>query len=106
MSDRAIRPPARQLDEFEELVYEYTTRMGLGNEEVRPYLTQRRTLHSNPSANTNTRLNSTGMSTRAIATSASNPQRAGHPPKSPSSSPSARHSVTTWETYMGDAQRP
>jgi hypothetical protein len=24
------------MDEFEELVYEYTTRMGLGNEEVRP----------------------------------------------------------------------
>jgi hypothetical protein len=35
MSDEGIRPPARKLDEFEELVYEYTSRMGLGNEEVR-----------------------------------------------------------------------
>lgn len=35
MSEHAIKPPARQMDEFEELVYEYTTRMGLGNEEVR-----------------------------------------------------------------------
>lgn len=36
MSEHAIRPPARQMDEFEELVYEYTTRMGLGNDEVSP----------------------------------------------------------------------
>lgn len=35
MSDEGIRPPARKLDEFEELVFEYTNRMGLGNEEVR-----------------------------------------------------------------------
>lgn len=35
MSDEGIRAPARKLDEFEELVYEYTSRMGLGNEEVR-----------------------------------------------------------------------
>lgn len=34
MSEHAIGAPARKLDEFEELVYEYTTRMGLGNEEV------------------------------------------------------------------------
>ncbi|KAJ5881669.1 uncharacterized protein N7529_000341 [Penicillium soppii] len=32
MSDHAIGAPARKLDEFEELVYEYTGRMGLGNE--------------------------------------------------------------------------
>lgn len=35
MPEHAIKPPARQLDEFEELVYEYTIRMGLGSEEVR-----------------------------------------------------------------------
>lgn len=35
MSDEGIRRPARKLDEFEELVYEYTGRMGLGSEEVR-----------------------------------------------------------------------
>lgn len=35
MSDEGIRPPARKLDEFEKLVYEYTSRMGLGNDEVR-----------------------------------------------------------------------
>ena len=34
MSQNAIGAPARQLDEFEQLVYEYTARMGLGNEEV------------------------------------------------------------------------
>jgi hypothetical protein len=34
MSEAGIQRPARQLDEFEELVYEYTSRMGLGNEEV------------------------------------------------------------------------
>jgi acyl-coenzyme A thioesterase 13 len=34
MSDHAIGAPARKLDEFEELVYEYTGRMGLGNEGV------------------------------------------------------------------------
>ncbi|CAI7676850.1 unnamed protein product [Penicillium pancosmium] len=33
MSEAGIQRPARQLDEFEELVYEYTSRMGLGNEE-------------------------------------------------------------------------
>ncbi|CAI7615814.1 unnamed protein product [Penicillium glandicola] len=32
MSDNAIIAPSRKLDEFEELVYEYTGRMGLGNE--------------------------------------------------------------------------
>ena len=36
MSEHAIGAPARKLDDFEELVYEYTTRMGLGNEEVCP----------------------------------------------------------------------
>ncbi|KAJ5133341.1 Thioesterase superfamily [Penicillium atrosanguineum] len=36
MSEHAIKAPARQMDEFEELVYEYTIRMGLGSEEVRP----------------------------------------------------------------------
>lgn len=34
MSEAGIQRPARQLDEFEELVFEYTSRMGLGNEEV------------------------------------------------------------------------
>lgn len=34
MSESGIQPPARQLDEFEELVFEYTSRMGLGNDEV------------------------------------------------------------------------
>lgn len=34
MSEYTIGAPARKLDEFEELVYEYTNRMGLGNEEV------------------------------------------------------------------------
>lgn len=36
MSDEGIRAPARKLDEFEELVYNYTSRMGmgLGNDEV------------------------------------------------------------------------
>lgn len=34
MSHNAISAPPRQLDEFEQLVYEYTARMGLGNEEV------------------------------------------------------------------------
>lgn len=42
MSEHAIRPPARKLSEFEELVYEYTTRMGLGNEEVRIHAPQDR----------------------------------------------------------------
>ncbi|KOS48335.1 hypothetical protein ACN38_g753 [Penicillium nordicum] len=32
MSGNAIGAPSRKLDEFEELVYEYTARMGLGNE--------------------------------------------------------------------------
>jgi hypothetical protein len=36
MSEAGIQRPARQLDEFEELVFEYTSRMGLGNEEVSP----------------------------------------------------------------------
>jgi hypothetical protein len=34
MSDHALGSPSRQLDEFEQLVYEYTGRMGLGNEGV------------------------------------------------------------------------
>lgn len=34
MSEAGIQRPARQLDDFEELVFEYTSRMGLGNEEV------------------------------------------------------------------------
>jgi hypothetical protein len=34
MSGNAISAPSRKLDEFEELVYEYTARMGLGNEGV------------------------------------------------------------------------
>jgi hypothetical protein len=34
MSDHAIAAPSRELDEFEELVFQYTGRMGLGNEEV------------------------------------------------------------------------
>jgi acyl-coenzyme A thioesterase 13 len=34
MSDHAIGSPSRKLDEFEELVYEYTSRMCLGNEGV------------------------------------------------------------------------
>lgn len=36
MSEYSIKAPERQMDEFEELVYEYSGRMGLGNEEVRP----------------------------------------------------------------------
>ncbi|KAJ5192264.1 hypothetical protein N7449_008406 [Penicillium cf. viridicatum] len=39
MSGNAIIAPSRKLDEFEELVYEYTARMGLGNEGVNPALT-------------------------------------------------------------------
>lgn len=35
MSEFGIQPPARELDEFEQLVFEYTSRMGLGNEKVR-----------------------------------------------------------------------
>lgn len=34
MPNHAIGIPSRKLDEFEELVYEYTGRMGLGNEGV------------------------------------------------------------------------
>ncbi|KAJ6154178.1 hypothetical protein N7485_012547 [Penicillium canescens] len=34
MSDHAIAAPSRKLDEFEELVFQYTGRMGHGNEEV------------------------------------------------------------------------
>jgi hypothetical protein len=34
MSDNAISAPSRKLDEFEQLVYEYTGRMGMGNEGV------------------------------------------------------------------------
>jgi hypothetical protein len=33
-ADNAISAPSRKLDEFEELVYEYTGRMGMGNEDV------------------------------------------------------------------------
>ncbi|CAG8121669.1 unnamed protein product [Penicillium salamii] len=32
MSEYTLGAPSRKLEEFEELVYEYTTRMGLGNE--------------------------------------------------------------------------
>lgn len=34
MSEPGIQPPTRKLDEFEELVFEYTSRMGLGSEQV------------------------------------------------------------------------
>lgn len=34
MPEYAIGTPSRELDEFEKLVYEYTGRMGLGNEGV------------------------------------------------------------------------
>ena len=34
MSENGISPPSRQMDEFEEMVFEYTRRMGLNNEEV------------------------------------------------------------------------
>lgn len=34
MSEYTLGAPSRKLEEFEELVYEYTTRMGLGNEGV------------------------------------------------------------------------
>ncbi|KAJ5243198.1 hypothetical protein PENSTE_c001G03079 [Penicillium steckii] len=33
MSEPGIQPPTRKLDEFEELVFEYTSRMGLGSEQ-------------------------------------------------------------------------
>ncbi|KAJ5805108.1 hypothetical protein N7474_010995 [Penicillium riverlandense] len=33
MSENGISPPSRQMDEFEEMVFEYTRRMGLNNEE-------------------------------------------------------------------------
>ncbi|KAJ5604646.1 hypothetical protein N7510_009800 [Penicillium lagena] len=33
MSEHGIRPPSRQMDEFEEMVFEYTQRMGLGSDE-------------------------------------------------------------------------
>jgi hypothetical protein len=34
MSDNAIGAPSRELDEFEQLVYEYAGRMGVGSEGV------------------------------------------------------------------------
>lgn len=48
MSGNAIGAPSRKLDEFEELVYEYTARMGLGNEAVSnsvPHAMQQRYIH-------------------------------------------------------------
>jgi hypothetical protein len=48
MSDRSITAPARKLDEFEELVFEYTGRMGQGSEEVCATTTSR--LTSTPSS--------------------------------------------------------
>lgn len=39
MSGNAIGAPSRKLDEFEELVYEYTARMGLGSEGSEPVST-------------------------------------------------------------------
>jgi hypothetical protein len=95
MSDEGIRRPARKLDEFEELVYEYTGRMGLGSEEVRQK--QRITLragtfplHISPYLKKRSRrtckltANSTGTSMPATATSASSPQPADPQPRSPS----------------------
>lgn len=34
MSEYTLGAPSRKMDEFEELVYEYTSRMGLGDEGV------------------------------------------------------------------------
>lgn len=95
MSDEGIRAPARKLDEFEELVYEYTSRMGLGNEEVRQqhrippkswrnYLMSLFDVLMHHARTCELTSSSTGMSTRATATSASSPQPAGPQPESPS----------------------
>lgn len=36
MSEPGVSPPSRQMDEFEELVFEYTRRMGLVDNDVGP----------------------------------------------------------------------
>ena len=50
MSDHAIAAPSRKLDEFEELVFQYTGRMGLGNEEVCAAATPTPTAKPTPTA--------------------------------------------------------